>query len=194
LNKIKRIIHKESEDDFFMKRIIILILSIVLLLYFFNKEKENEGIIPDNAIRFRVIANSNTAYDQNIKIQIRNLIQNKILELTKDTKEIDEVRNILIEHKEELYELTYNKLRELNYDKSFTLSYGNNYFPKKKYKGLTYKDGNYESLVITLGEGKGDNFWCVLFPPLCTLEVDESSSDVEYKFFVKEIIDKYFRK
>ena len=177
-----------------MKRIIILMLSIVLLLSFFNKEKENESIIPDNAIRFRVIANSNTAYDQNIKIQIRNLIQNKILELTKDTKKIDEVRNILIEHKEELYELTYNKLSELKYDKSFTLSYGNNYFPKKKYKGLTYKDGNYESLVITLGEGKGDNFWCVLFPPLCTLEVDESSSDVEYKFFVKEIIDKYFRK
>ena len=177
-----------------MKKFIIFIISIFILFTLFSKTKEKESIIPDSAIRFRVIANSNTAYDQNIKIQIRNLIQNKILELTKDTKSIKEVRNILIEHKEELYNITKEKLDTLGYDKNFKVTYGNNYFPEKKYKGLTYKSGNYESLVITLGEGNGDNFWCVLFPPLCTLEVDESTSDVEYKFFIKEIIDKYFRK
>ena len=177
-----------------MRKIIVLLISFVLLFSVSYLNKEKESIIPDSAIRFRVIGNSNTAYDQNIKIQIRNLIQNKILELTKDTKSIEEVRNILLEHKQELYELTREKLDSLGYDKSFSLNYGENYFPEKKYKGLTYKSGEYESLVITLGDGKGDNFWCVLFPPLCTLEVDESSSDVEYKFFVKEIIDKYFRK
>lgn len=177
-----------------MKKIIVLIISLIFLFNIINKAKEKESIIPDSAIRFRVIANSNTAYDQNIKIQIRNLIQNKILELTKDTKNIEEVRNILVEHQDELYNLTKEKLSSLGYDKSFALKYGNNYFPEKKYKGLTYKSGEYESLVITLGEGNGDNFWCVLFPPLCTLEVDDSTTEVEYKFFVKEIIDKYFRK
>ena len=177
-----------------MKKIIILIISIVLLFSIFLKTKEKENLIPDNAIRFRVVGNSNTVYDQNIKIQIRNLVQNRILELTKDTKSIDEVRNILLEHKGELYKIIKDKLDTLGYDKEFKISYGENYFPEKKYKGLTYKSGNYESLVITLGDGNGDNFWCVLFPPLCTLEVDESSSEVEYKFFVKEIIDKYFRK
>ncbi len=177
-----------------MKKIILLLISLILLFSIYTKNKEKESIIPDSAIRFRVIANSNTAYDQNIKIQIRNLIQNKILELTKDAKSIKEVRKILLEHREELYELTRDRLKNLGYDKSFSLNYGNNYFPEKKYKGLIYKSGNYESLVITLGEGNGDNFWCVLFPPLCTLEVDESTSEVEYKFFIKEIIDKYFRK
>ena len=177
-----------------MRKIITLIIITIVLLNLFSKAKEKESIIPDSAIRFRVIANSNTAYDQNIKIQIRNLIQNEILELTKDTKNINEVRKTILEHQGELYELTNNKLKELNYDKSFKLVYGENYFPKKKYRGLTYKSGNYESLVITLGDGKGDNFWCVLFPPLCTLEVDESINNVEYKSFVKEIIDKYFRK
>lgn len=177
-----------------MKKIIILILSIILLFSLFSKTKEKESIIPDSAIRFRVIANSNTAYDQNVKIQIRNLIQNRILELTKDTKSIKEVRNILLEHQEELYNITKEKLENLNYDKSFKISYGENYFPEKKYKGLTYKSGKYESLVITLGEGNGDNFWCVLFPPLCTLESNDETTDVEYKFFVKEIIDRYFRK
>ena len=67
---------------------------------------------------------------------------------------------------------------------------GLNYFPEKEFKGITYDEGYYESLVITIGEGKGDNWWCVLFPPLCMLEAEEST-DVEYKSFVKEIVDKY---
>ena len=124
-----------------------------------------------------------------------NTIQNEIFKLIKDSKSIDETRYILKEHQKELYDITNNKLKELNYDQDFTIHYGYNYFPKKKYKGITYKEGNYESLVITLGKGSGDNFWCVLFPPLCLLETDESnSSDVEYTFFVKELIYKYLKK
>lgn len=65
-----------------------------------------------------------------------------------------------------------------------------NYFPEKEYKGVKYDEGYYESLVITLGEGKGKNWWCVLFPPLCLVEAEESDK-VEYKFFIKELIDKY---
>lgn len=175
-----------------MKKIIIFVLLIISLLFLVNNNISSETIIPDSAIRFRVIGNSNTVYDQNIKLQIRNVIQNKILELTRNTKTIEEVRNIIKEHQEELYDITNEKLKELNYDKPFKLNYGYNYFPKKKYKGVTYKEGNYESLVITLGEGNGNNFWCVIFPPLCMAEI-EDTNEVEYKFFVKEIIDKYLK-
>lgn len=175
-----------------MKKIIIFVLLIISLLFLVNNNVSSETIIPDSAIRFRVIGNSNTVYDQNIKLQIRNVIQNKILELTRNTKTIEEVRTIMKEHQEELYDITNEKLKELNYDKPFKLNYGYNYFPKKKYKGVTYKEGNYESLVITLGEGNGNNFWCVIFPPLCMAEI-EDTNEVEYKFFVKEIIDKYLK-
>ena len=65
------------------------------------------------------------------------------------------------------------------------------FFPKKEYKGVVYKEGEYESLLITLGKGQGDNFWCVLFPPLCVMEEDETK-DVEYKWFIKDILEKYF--
>ena len=58
---------------------------------------------------------------------------------------------------------------------------------------IKYKEGNYESLVVTLGDGSGDNFWCVLFPPLCLLEAEDTNNEVEYKFFVKELIDKYLK-
>ena len=67
-----------------------------------------------------------------------------------------------------------------------------NYFPEKEYKGIVYEEGEYESLVITLGNGLGENFWCVLFPPLCLLDSEEEVEDVEYTSFVKELVEKYF--
>ncbi len=178
-----------------MKKIIILLISILILVYMLNKSDSTEVMIPDEAIRFRVVANSNTIYDQNVKIQVRNEVQNKVLELLKDTSTIENTRKIILEHKEELSKIVNDKLKNIGYNKKYTINYGYNYFPKKEYKGITYKEGNYESLVITLGEGKGENFWCVLFPPLCLIEADETSNDnVEYKFFVKELIDKYLKK
>ena len=84
-------------------------------------------------------------------------------------------------------------LVNLNYDTEFTINFGNNYFPDKEYKEVLYEKGYYESLVVTLGKGEGDNWWCVLFPPICTLEVEENK-DIEYKFFVKELFEKYFGK
>ena len=74
--------------------------------------------------------------------------------------------------------------------KDYSINYGYNYFPEKVYKGIYYEEGEYESLVITLGEGIGNNFWCVLFPPLCL--IDEEQDEVEYTTFIKELIDKYF--
>ena len=73
-----------------------------------------------------------------------------------------------------------------------TISLGKNYFPEKEYEGVKIPSGEYESLVITLGSGKGENWWCVMFPPLCLLEAkDNNTENVEYKFFVQEILEKY---
>ena len=67
-----------------------------------------------------------------------------------------------------------------------------NYFPEKEYHGVNYESGNYESLVITLGNGIGNNWWCVMFPPLCLLEAkNENTDEINYKFYVQEIIEKY---
>ena len=173
-----------------MKKIITIIVLIILMIV--TMSKEEEVIIPKDAIRFRVIANSNTIYDQNIKVQLKNVVHNKIFELTKGTETIEETRNILKDNIDLLDNLTKETLKNLGYDKDYKINYGYNYFPKKKYKSVTYKEGMYESLVITLGTGEGDNWWCVLFPPLCLVEADESTtSDAEYTFFIKEIIDKY---
>ena len=178
-----------------MKKYIILLLSVLSFGYILLNKNVEETIIPDEAIRFRVIANSNTIYDQNIKIQVRNAVQNKVFELLNGVNNIEETRKIIKENIDNINELVKETLKKSNYDKDFNVNYGYNYFPKKEYKGITYKEGKYESLVIKLGSAQGDNFWCVLFPPLCLIEVDEEeTTDTEYKFFIKEIIDKYILK
>ena len=77
-------------------------------------------------------------------------------------------------------------------EENYSINFGKNYFPEKVYYDVTYPAGEYESLVITLGDGLGENWWCVLFPPLCLLEAEEKNIDkVEYKLFAKEIIEKF---
>ena len=98
-----------------------------------------------------------------------------------------------VDFEKQIKENVKSTLKALNQKESFKINYGMNYFPEKIYKGVKYEEGEYESLVIELGDGLGDNFWCVLFPPLCLLEGEEQTkTDVEYTSFIKEIINKYF--
>ena len=105
-----------------MKKIIIFILTIVTLFSVITNIKAKESIIRDNTIRFRILANSNSIYDQNIKIQVRNVIQNEILKLVKDCNNKEETRKVLINNKIHLEELTRKTLNELNYDKDFEIN------------------------------------------------------------------------
>ena len=149
-------------------------------------------IIPTEAIRVRVIANSNDNKDIEEKELLKEEIQPKIYNLLKDVTSIEEARNIIKSNLSNIDVEVKKSLKKQNSNQKYEINYGLNYFPEKNFKGVTYEEGYYESLVITLGEGKGDNWWCVLFPPLCMLEFDEVEiSDIEYKTFVGEILDRY---
>lgn len=175
-----------------MKKIIIVVL-IIIGIFAYNR-KVDKVMIPDEAIRFRVIANSDSKIDQNNKIIVRNNLEKEIVKDLSVSNDINEARTILKTNMNN-YEKTVKKtLKDNNIDTDFTINYGYNYFPEKEYKGVKYNSGKYESVVVTLGNGLGKNWWCVLFPPLCLLEAEEENTEeVEYKFFVKELIDKYFK-
>ena len=151
-----------------------------------------KNIIPNDAIRIRVIANSNSNYDQSIKIKVKEQVEKDMYNLLKDKKNIDEVRNKIKSNLKQEKSNISEVLKKANYQLPFEINYGYNYFPEKEFKGITYKEGYYESLVVTLGEGLGDNWWCVLFPPLCMIEAEEAT-DVEYTSMVKEIVNKYLK-
>ena len=168
-----------------MKKIIIILAIIITIL---SLNKEEQVIIPKGAIRFRIIANSNNKKDQQLKKEIINNLSTSII--NNKTRTIDETRNYIKKELPKFTEIVDKTLKENNNMESFHINYGKNYFPKKEYKKIIYPEGKYESLVITIGKGKGDNFWCVLFPPLCL--IDEDNHNIEYKSLVKEVLTKYF--
>lgn len=169
-----------------MKKIIIVLLILTVL---YIGSSDSNIVIPKEAIRFRVIANSNNKKDQANKKIISNKLSYNISNLLKDSNTIDESRMLLKNNIKSFKDNIDKTLKENKIDTDYEINYGDNYFPEKEYKGVKYKEGYYESLVVTLGKGMGENFWCVLFPPLCLIEEDDTT---EYKSFVKEIIDKYF--
>ena len=148
-----------------MKKIII-VVSIIICILVINKENND---IPKESIRFRIVANSNNSKDQILKREILNNLKSS-LKVPNNISNINEARDY---YQKQLP--TFNKIVEK------TLVDNND---NRKY----YTSGEYESLVITIGDGLGKNFWCVLFPPLCLVDKENKS----YHSVIKEIMDKYF--
>lgn len=168
-----------------MKKIIV-IMSIFLLISILNQKDYNF----DNMIRFRIISNSNSAKDIMIKQQVSDRVS-KILFDKGNTEE--DVRNNILENINLIEAETNKVFNENNYSKKFNINYGYNYFPEKEFDGKRLKEGKYESLVLTIGEGKGDNYWCILYPPLCMIDsTKEVKNKIEYKFKLVEYIKKLF--
>lgn len=169
-----------------MKKIIIILIPILLFIV-----KVNANKIPNDAIRIRVVANSDSEYDQQIKYKVSDYLKSEMYMLLKDTKTKEEADKIIEKNIKKIDNNIYTILKKENYNLGYTINYGKNYFPEKKYKGMTYEEGYYDSLLVTLGKGEGENWWCVLFPPLCLIEAEEST-EVEYNFFLFDIVKNLF--
>lgn len=168
-----------------MKKVLFIGLIIAFYLGFGNLT-ERENIIPTEAIRIRVLANSDTVEDQKIKVQVKEKLENYLYGVLSSADNVSEASNIIEDSIPQVEELV-----DSVFEGEYTINYGMNYFPKKEYKGIVYDEGYYNSLVVSLGEGLGQNWWCILFPPLCLLEGTEMD-DVEYRSLVGDIIGKYF--
>ena len=167
-----------------MKKTVVFLFVIMLLII--CNSQDNKIIIPKESLRFRIIANSNTEKDQLLKLNIRSDLLSVISEISSQSVTIDSMRNN-IQKNIPLIESIVSKHTD-----NFNVSFGQNYFPSKLYKDVLYKAGEYESLVITLGQGIGKNWWCVLFPPLCLLEAEVNNLDeVTYDSYLKKIINEY---
>ena len=164
-----------------LKKVIVVLFLVSLAFIFSNHEEEI--IIPNKAIRFRVIANSDSVEDQMKKMEIKSAVEKEVYALINGENNAQEVRNIIEDNMDTIKDIVEE------YNVPYNINYGNNYFPSKTYKGIMYPAGNYESLVITLGDGVGANFWCVLFPPLCLIDNSrEDISDVDYQLYVKKLL------
>ena len=152
-------------------------------------QNETELSIPDSSIRLRVIPNSNDSKDINIKEQVKDYLETDIYTLLKDTNNIEIARNIINENIPKIENNIDNIFKDNNYELPYQVNFGHNYFPEKIYQGEIYEEGEYESLVIYIGEAQGDNWWCVLFPNFCLID---NKKDPEYKSYFKELLNKIF--
>ncbi|MDR9853422.1 stage II sporulation protein R [Paenibacillus sp. VCA1] len=136
------------------------------------------GPIPQESIRLRILANSDNPDDQLVKRQIRDAVVEQMdawVQELDNPQSLEEARKTIREHLPEINELVGRELGKKGIDYEYSVELGVVPFPTKLYGGTVYPAGNYEALRITLGAGKGQNWWCVLFPPLCF--IDAGSGD-----------------
>lgn len=137
------------------------------------------GEIPDEVIRIRIIANSDSDRDQAIKSKVRDRVAELIDSWGAMPTTIEESRALLRSHMEDIQAAAERVLEEEGAVYGAEAELAEVPFPAKIFGGVLYPEGNYEALRITLGEGVGANWWCVLFPPLCLTAATAEDPDAE---------------
>ncbi len=166
-----------------------------------------QSALAEDLVRFHVIANSDLPYDQEIKRAVRDAVVGYAETLTRDTAARKEAEEVFSAHLGDLEELANRALSRYGVSYRATARMTHGYFPTKSYAGFRLPAGDYHAVTLTLGEGKGQNFWCVLFPPLCLspTAIQTAASDLtdaekalltrgdtvtRYRFFTVELAGK----
>ncbi|MCD7034680.1 stage II sporulation protein R [Metabacillus sp. GX 13764] len=133
--------------------------------------EEPPVVIPDEAIRLRILANSNSDADQSLKREIRDEVNKEITKWVKDLTSIEEARKLIKSRLPHIKAIAEGVLKKEHSKQTVKAEFNSSVdFPTKMYGNYIYPAGNYEAILITLGNGEGANWWCVLFPPLCFLD------------------------
>lgn len=145
-------------------------------------------------IRFHIRANSNLKEDQDLKQKIRDEILSSMGDKFKSIDNIEESRQLIMDNLQEMKSITQKVIHKEGKDYEVAVSLGLDNFPIRKYGSLILPQGEYETLLIEIGEAKGQNWWCVMFPPLCFVDIthstaiasDDTDDDVLNEFIIDE--------
>lgn len=174
MNRLVFFLRNKDQKIAWKSVIILFIFSVIYLQVAVANEQsvdeESFQIIPDEAIRLRILANSDGEKDQKVKRIVRDKVNEQITNWVVDIDDIDEARQLIKSNIPEITETARQVLADYG-DKNVHVEYSEKVtFPVKLYDTYLYPAGEYEAVLITIGEGKGANWWCVLFPPLCFLD------------------------
>ncbi|MEN1967661.1 stage II sporulation protein R [Lentibacillus sp. N15] len=175
----------------FFIAVIILIFLIMPTKGMFQQASSEQGyqVIPDDAIRLRILANSDNDEDQRVKRAVRDEVNKSIAGWVEDIADIDKARKVIQGKLPEIETIVDTVLEKENAPQSFQVEYGEKVsFPTKVYGNFLYPAGEYEAVLITLGEGEGANWWCVLFPPLCFLDFSNGTTVAKAASSEKEVV------
>ncbi|KAB3540956.1 stage II sporulation protein R [Alkaliphilus pronyensis] len=174
------------------KLIILVIIGVLGVTGYFVAPKDtlthNTNYANTKLIRFHVIANSDSPQDQLLKLKVKEQIIKEMAEELEGATTIHESRGIITKNLENIRETAVKELKRNKVEHQVRVSLDKHQFPTRRYGDIVLAAGTYEALRVEIGEGKGQNWWCVMFPPLCFIDVKSGLIDEDTKSQLKEVL------
>ena len=172
----------------------IILLTFLLFVYVFLSAQSYATAISNNlstaVFRLHVLANSNSEEDQNLKLKVRDSLLNYMNGLCSNCSTKQEAVSIANEHKDDFQKIAEQTIKENGYDYTAKINIDNFYFPTKNYGDISLPAGYYDALRVEIGEAKGKNWWCVMFPSLCFIDVSSGVVDDNAKENLQDNLQK----
>lgn len=159
-----------------LETIFLICLALVLLLFVWLEREQSE--LSESVLRLHVLANSDSAVDQELKLKVRDRVLVEANELLKGETNIVEAQEILTKQLSRLAAIGAEVVAQEGFDYPVSAQLVETWFPTKEYRDFALPSGQYDALRIVIGEGEGQNWWCVVFPPLCLGSVSETTEEV----------------
>lgn len=169
--------------------IILLLLSVFILISAISYVDAVSNNISEGVFRLHVIANSDSKEDQELKLKVRDELLSYMNIISKDSKNKQEAMQVANDHKEEFIKIAEKVIKENGYNYKVNIQIGKADFPTKYYGDITLPAGTYDALKVQIGEAKGQNWWCVMFPPLCFVDVSTGIVPDNSKQELKQSLD-----
>ncbi|NLC16279.1 MAG: stage II sporulation protein R [Clostridiales bacterium] len=163
-------------------------ILLIFLVNFTINGKKNDG----ECIRLHIRANSDRPQDQALKYKVKDEVLQYLTPRLANCHGFDDVYKLIYDSQDELKDICARAAYKNGYGYGANVSLKKEYFPTRYYDGYTLKEGVYTALIIDLGRGEGDNWWCVIYPPLCFLDAqDQGGGYIKYKSKIYELIKQW---
>ena len=210
---MKKIINLIKNPKFKMISILTFLLFIYTTICAFSYAENVSQDLSNSVFRLHVIANSDSEEDQNLKYKVRDKLIEYMNSLIPECSNKNEVITKAQEHIEEFKQVAINTIISEGYNYNVDVEIGNFEFPTKHYGDISFPAGYYDALKVKIGKAEGKNWWCVMFPPLCFVDIstgivpdeskkemqnnmneeefalisDNKSADIQFKFKILEL-------
>ena len=166
--------------------LIIFLLSAFIIVSAVSYVSAVSNNISNSVFRLHVIANSDSDEDQKLKYIVRDNLIQYMNTLTKNITSKEDAIKIAKEHEQDFYNIAIKTIKDNGYDYDVKIEIGNSYFPTKYYGDISLPAGYYDALKVEIGESAGQNWWCVMFPPLCFVDMSTGIVPDESKQTMKD--------
>ncbi len=174
-----------------MKTFCITLLTFAIIILSVIGISVNDNTVREEYLRVHIRANSNEQEDQNVKYLVKEKLVVYLTPILSQCKTKERAEEELNKRLKDIERIANDVLSSNGYDYVSHAFVREELFPTRTYSSLTLESGYYDALIVNLGEGKGDNWWCVVYPPLCFVE---GGKNVVYKSKILEIINDFFTK